>query len=208
MKPTIIYIYIFDTLSDWEIGYITAGINNPMMQVEPGKYQLRTFSIDGEAIRTMGGLQIVPDLSLAEVSASNAAMLIIPGGTSWNAGENHEASLLARDFHDAHIPVAAICGATLGLAKVGMLNSTAHASNSKDYILTSRYEGSDNYKNVLAISDNGIITASGTASLEFSREIFKALGLYTDSVLEAWYELFKTSAPEAFAKLMTAVEKQ
>lgn len=208
MKPTTIYIYLFDTLADWEIGYITTGINDSSMHVEPGKYQLKTFSADGKPIRTLGGLQITPDLSLTEVSVSNAVMLILPGGTSWNVGKNHEASLLARDFHDAQIPVAAICGATLGLAKVGVLDSVAHTSSSKDYILTSNYGGGDSYRDTLAVSDNGIITASGTASLEFAREVFKALGLYSESVLEAWYKLFKTSTPEAFAELMAAVGKQ
>ena len=65
MKSTkIIYLFLFDTLSDWEIGYVTAGINNPMMQVNPEKYQLKTFSIDGKPICTIGGLLITPDLSL------------------------------------------------------------------------------------------------------------------------------------------------
>ncbi|MCP4159901.1 MAG: hypothetical protein GY760_07505 [Deltaproteobacteria bacterium] len=46
---------------------------------------------------------------------------------------------------------------------------------------------------------------SGTASLEFAREIFKELNLYKAEVLEAWYKLFKTSSPEAFGELMKSV---
>lgn len=206
MKPTkTIYLFLFNTLSDWEIGYVTAGINNPMMQVNPEKYQLKTFSIDGKTIRTIGGLQITPDLSLDEVTFSNAEMLILPGGASWDEGGNHKVTLLAKKFHENQIKVAAICGATLGLAKAGLLDSIKHTSNSKDYLLNSHYQGGEYYADVLSISDEGVITASGTASLEFAWEIFKELNLYKAEVLEAWYKLFKTSSPEAFAELMKAV---
>ena len=206
MKPTkIIYLFLFGTLSDWEIGYVAAGINNPMMQANPGKYQLKTFSINGKPVRTIGGLLITPDLSLNEVADSDAEMLILPGGTSWEEGGNQEVALLAKKFHENQIKVAAICGATLGLAKIGLLDSLKHTSNSKDYLLNSQYQGADYYVDVLSVSDKGVITASGTASLEFAREIFKELNLYTTEALEAWYKLFKTGSPEAYAALMNAV---
>jgi len=137
----IIYLFLFDTLSDWEIGYVSSGINNPMMQTNPEKYQLKTFSIDGKPIRTIGGLQISPDLSLGEVMFSNAEMLILPGGASWDEGGNQEVTLLAKEFHKKLIKVAAICGATLGFAKIGLLDSIKHTSNSKDYLLNSHYQG-------------------------------------------------------------------
>lgn len=205
MKPTKnIYLFLFDTLSDWEIGYIAAGINNPMLQRTPDKYQLKTFSIDGEPIRTIGGLKITPDLSIDEVDLSNTEMLILPGGATWDHGNNKEITALAKIFHAQNITVAAICGATLGLANIGLLDFTQHTSNSKDYLLNSNYQGGEYYTNVLSISDKGIITAPGTAALEFAREIFKELHLYTDEVLDAWYKLFKTSSPDAFAELMKA----
>ena len=91
MNPTkVIYLFLFDTLSDWEIGYVTTGINNPMMQAEPGRYQLKTFSLDGQPITTMGGLKITPDISLNEVAPDQAAMLILPGGASWDEGKIQE----------------------------------------------------------------------------------------------------------------------
>ncbi len=206
MKPTkIIYLFLFDTLSDWEIGYVAAGINNPMMQANPGKYQLKTFSINGKPVRTIGGLLITPDLSLNEVAYSDAEMLILPGGTSWEEGGNQEVALLAKKFHENQIKVAAICGATLGLAKIGLLDTIKHTSNSKDYLLNSQYQGAEYYVDVLSVSDKGVTTASGIASLEFAREIFKELNLYTTEALEAWYKLFKTGSPEAYAALMNAV---
>lgn len=203
--PKSIYLFLFDTLSDWEIGYVTAGINNPMMQVNPGQYQLKTFSLDGKPICTLGGLHITPDLSFDEVTCSDAEMLILPGGASWDEGDYQQVTLLAKEFHKHRITVAAICGATLGLAKIGLLDALHHTSNSKDYLLNSQYQGGEYYVDALSVSDEGVITASGTASLEFAREIFQALHLYKAEVLEAWYKLFKTSSPEAFGELMEAV---
>ena len=206
MKSTkTIYLYLFDTLSDWEIGYVTAGINNPMMQTNPEKYQLKTFSINGKPIRTMGGLQIIPNLSLDGVELSNAEMLILPGGVSWDEGGNQEITPLAKKCKENQIKVAAICGATLGLAKIGLLDSIQHTSNSKEYLLNSHYQGSEYYVDKLSVYDKGVITASGTAPIEFAREIFKELDLYKDEVLEAWYKLCKTSSPEAFGELMKAL---
>ncbi|MCP4158658.1 MAG: glutamine amidotransferase [Deltaproteobacteria bacterium] len=157
--PKIIYLYLFDTLSDWEIGYVTAGINNPMMQTNPEKYQLKTFSTYGKPICTIGGLQITPDLSLDDVTFSDAEMLILPGGASWDEGANQEVTLLAKKIHKNQIKVAAICGATLGLSKIGLLDSIKHTSNSKDYLLNSHYQGGEYYVDDLSVNDKGIVTA-------------------------------------------------
>jgi putative intracellular protease/amidase len=206
VNPKIIYLYLFDTLSDWKIGYISAGINNPIMHLNPEKYKLKTFSFDKKPIRTIGGLKITPDISIKEMELSNAEMLILPGGKSWDEGDNKEVALLAKKFHKHHIKIAAICGATLGLAKIGLLDSIKHTSNSKDYLLNSSYQGGGYYVNESSVCNGGIITASGTASLEFAKNIFKELNLYKPEVLEAWYELFKNGSPEAFTKLMCTLE--
>ncbi len=175
------------------------------MQINPEKYQLKTFSSDGKPVRTIGGILITPDLSMDEVTVLGAEMLILPGGPSWDEGCNQDVILLAKKFHDNQIKVAAICGATLGLAKIGMLDCIQHTGNSKGYLLNSHYQGGDYYSEALSVCDKAIITAPGTAPLEFAREIFKELNLYKTEVLDAWYHLFKTSSPEAFPMLMKAL---
>lgn len=204
-----VYLSLFDTLADWEIGYITTGINSPGMQLNPGEYQLKTFSVDGKPVRTLGGLQVTPDLSLDEVKFSDAAMLILPGGTVWGENGNQEIALLAKEAHESNVKVAAICAATLGLAKTGLLDSIQHTSNAKEYLQSSGYQGGEYYVDgVLSVCDKGVITAPGTAPLEFTKDIFKELNLYNLEVLEAWYKLYKTGSPEAFAELMAAASAQ
>ncbi len=81
-----------------------------------------------------GGYPHTPDESIDKVVTANSAMLILPGGASRDEGENGEAAELAAQFLSNEIPVAAIFGATFGLAKAGLLDKTKHTSNSLDYL--------------------------------------------------------------------------
>jgi putative intracellular protease/amidase len=53
-------------------------------------------------------------------------MLILPGGVAGDEGKNREAIEVARVFLDSRVPVAAICGATAGLARGGLLDCRRH----------------------------------------------------------------------------------
>jgi hypothetical protein len=110
MDREIVYLFVFDTLADWEVGYAIAGINNPDFQKHPNRYCVQTVGLTGEPVTTIGGMTILPDLALDEVETS--AMLILPGGEAWDEGKNTEILEKAREFHAANIPIAAICGAT------------------------------------------------------------------------------------------------
>jgi hypothetical protein len=51
-----VYIFIFDGYSDWEISYAAPEIMNSK------KYGIKTFSLDGRNIKSMGGLNVYPDM--------------------------------------------------------------------------------------------------------------------------------------------------
>ncbi len=73
--------------------------------------------------------------------------------------------------------VAAICGATAGLANNGYLNSRKHTSNDLAYMkmVCPHYKGEPFYEIEPAVSDENLVTASGTAPLEFAREVLKKI---------------------------------
>jgi putative intracellular protease/amidase len=131
-------------------------------------------------------------------------MLILPGGTLWDQGGNAEAVNKAKEFLDAGLHVAAICGATAGLAHAGILDTRKHTSNAREYIAASGYRGGALFQDGPVVMDKNLITASAMAPLEFAREIFVALDLYSTEVLDAWYNLFSTRKPEYFGALMAA----
>ena len=197
-------LFVFDTLADWETGHAIAYINDPAYQRRPGRYTVRTVGVTKNAVRTAGGVTILPDMALSDFDAKACAMLILPGGGRWDQGGNLEALEMARSVLQAGKPVAAICGATAGLARGGMLDDRRHTSNAAEYIKATGYAGSHLYVDAPAVSDRNVITASSTAPVDFAREIFRALDLYDGKVLDAWYGLFKTGDPSYF----TALEKQ
>jgi putative intracellular protease/amidase len=199
-----VHVYLFDTFADWEAAFAMAGINSPDMQREPGRYQIRTFSLDGQPVTSIGGLRVTPDLAMADVRPAESAMLILPGGESWDQGKNTEAVDLAKQFLAADVPVAAICGATLGLAKGGVFTSRQHTSNAPEYLAATGYRGKSHYRKKPVVTDGPLITASSMASLEFARAIFEKLEVYQPAVLEAWYGLFSTRKPEYYQALMKA----
>lgn len=204
MKQQDVHVFVFDDLADWEMAYAVAGINNPQFQIAAGRYRIRTVALQPGPILSMGGIRIIPDLTLDQILPRDSAMLILPGGMPWAWGKNTEAVEVARRFLAAGVPVAAICAATLALARGGLLDDRRHTSNAADYLATSRYRGLALYEDAPAVSDGDLITAPGTAAIDFARHIFERLDLYTPSVLDAWYGLHKTGKAEYFSALMQA----
>ncbi len=202
-----VHFFVFDSLSDWEASYATAGINNPQFQKNPGSYRVRTVAVRKNPVSTIGGICIKPDLTLDEISAQDSSMLILPGGAAWDEGKNIEAIEVAGMFLDSGKPVAAICGATAGLARAGMLDNRRHTSNAREYLAGTEYGGAELYEEAPAVTDNNLITAPAMAPVDFAYHIFKYLDIYEPPVLEAWYGLFKTGRSEYFGELMRAANK-
>jgi putative intracellular protease/amidase len=200
-----VHLYLAHALSDWEVGYTIANLNQQAFQKRPGRYRIRTVGPTREPVMTMGGLRILPDLALAELSAEQSALLILPGSDAYETGQEQAVLDKAKDFERAGVPIAAICGATAGLARVGLLDARAHTSNASEYLAYQPgYDGAAHYRDAKAVRDRGVITASATAPVDFAREIFLALDVYDTAVLDAWYGLYSTGEPRYFHALMQA----
>ncbi|MBB5957778.1 putative intracellular protease/amidase [Saccharothrix tamanrassetensis] len=206
MTTQTVHLALYDTLADWEFGYATARINSPAFQKVPGRYRVQTVAATLDPITTMGGLRVLPDLVLADLDPSDSAMLILPGADSWAEGGNAEFAEAARRWLEAGVPVAAICGATVGLAAEGLLDDRAHGGNAVEELRSvPGYRGSAHFSGERAVRAGGLITAGAAGALEFAREIFAELDLYEPAVLEAWYGLFRTGDPAWFGKLEAAL---
>ena len=96
-------------------------------------------------------------------------------------------------MRDAGVPVAAICGATIAVARAGLLDDRAHTSNDPDYLAShaAEYRGARHYVEALAVRDRGVITASGVGPIEFAREIFDELDVLSEADRSVWFYLFK-----------------
>jgi len=165
---------------------------------------VQTVGLAHGVVRSMGNVAVLPDTTLADLSPAHSAMLILPGGIGWDQGQHLEAARKAQAFLQAGVPVAAICGATAGLARVGVLDERRHTSNAIAYLKGTGYRGTDRYEDVPAFDDGLLVTAGGMAPLEFTQAIFKRLGIYSDEALDAWYALYKTGRSDQFARLQQA----
>jgi len=207
MTSAAVHLFVFDTMADWEASFAIAGINNPEFQLSPGRYHVQTVGLSAAPVTTIGGVRILPDLPLDQVSPASSAMLILPGGKSWESGANPQAIDKARQFLAAGKPVAAICAATLALGRAGLLDDRRHTSNAREYLAASGYGGASLYSDSPAVMDRNLITASGIAPVDFAYQIFRMLELYRSTALEAWYALFKHGDAAKFYELMnTAAE--
>ena len=204
MTTETVHVGIYDTLADWEVGAAIAHINKDRWQKQPGRNRVVTVGLTADPIVTMGGMRIVPDTTLDHVNPADSAMLILPGSDTWDAGDQAPFAKKARQFLDAGVPVAAICGATGGLAKEGLLDDRDHTSGAAMYLDAIGYGGAARYRDVPAVTDRNVITAGPPSPFEFARAIFAQLDLYTPEVLEAWYQLFGQNDPAGYYVLAQA----
>jgi putative intracellular protease/amidase len=202
------YLYAFDGMADWEYGYLVAELNSGRFFARKGEaLEVRTVGLSSEKVRTMGGLGLLPDTTLAEFEEDRCAILVLPGGDPWLSGGHEAVVELARGLLDRGVPVAAICAATVGLARAGLLDERRHTSNDLGFLkaVSPGYRGESLYGSDAAVVDRGLITANGVAPLEFARLVLGALGLMSEEALEAWYGLFRSHEPEHYWGLMNAV---
>ncbi|MFG2651676.1 DJ-1/PfpI family protein [Streptomyces sp. NPDC048436] len=193
-KP--VHLAVYDTLADWETGYATAFLAR-------AGYEIRTVATDPSApVLTTGGLRVQPDLALADLRPEDSALLILPGADLWDTGDELAPfGRAARAFLDADVPVAAICGATAGLAREGLLDERAHTSAVSFYLAATGYKGAERYVEADAVTDGGLTTAGPTEPVAFAREILGRLGVYEGEKLDAWYRLFHDSDASAYEVL-------
>jgi putative intracellular protease/amidase len=200
-----IHLFVFDGFVDSEAAFAVAGLNDPAFQREPGRFHVKTVALAQTPMRSVGGLAVLPDALLDTIEPADSAMLILPGGVGWDEGQHMQSVDKARAFLAAGVPVAAICGATAGLARAGLLDERRHTSNALAYLRgVPEYAGSDRYEDSPAFRDGALITAAGMAPIEFAREIFQYFDVYEDEVLQAWYDLYKTGKSTYFARMQQA----
>lgn len=183
---TILYV-ILEQWADWELAYISSAVN----MLGQGKFENKTVSLTKNAVKSIGGVKCLPDYDLQSVPSDYDALILI-GGMSWHNENAMQIKALADDCIGKNKVLGAICDACRFLGSVGALNSAKHTANDLNEL--KRYAAYNNEKGFIhkqAVSDNNIITANGTAPLEFAREVLKALSVASDEQIKGWYDFHK-----------------
>ena len=200
-----IYVYVLDTLADWELGYVTSELNSGRFFKKGGpRISLKTVSYSKEPVKTMGGMTIVPDCLIDNIIVSETSVLLLPGADTWNDPKHGAVIEKAGELLSLGAAVCAICGATAALASFGLLDNRPHTSNGPGFLemFSPGYKGQSFYIDKPSVAEDNLITASSTGALLWTKQIIEYLGVFQSDTLEYWYEYFSTGEPQHFFALM------
>src|SRR5262245_8572826 len=196
------HLCVYDTLTDSEVGHL-------LVELHTGRFTGARFDVVAVAeknkpIITMGGMRTSPDVLLDDLDPAGSDLLILPGAEMWDAGGGEAFAAAAARFLDAGVPVAAICGATAGLARAGLLDHRKHTSAAREYLAATGYGGGDHYGDERAVLDGNLITAGPQSPVQFASATLARLGLFDERTREAYEGVFHRADPSAFPALMRA----
>ncbi|MDQ8044833.1 MAG: DJ-1/PfpI family protein, partial [Patulibacter sp.] len=141
----------------------------------------------------------------SELSPRDSELLVLPGAALWDAGGGEEFADAARAFLAAGVPVAAICGATVGLARAGLLDDRPHTSAALAYLQGAPgYRGAEQYRDERAVAADGLITAGPDSPVQFAAATLVELGLIDDELRAAYEGVFSSADASRFPELMAA----
>ena len=185
-----VHVLVFDGFADWEPAYALAELRRW------GHHQVVSVGFGREPVTSMGGLRVLPDRALADVRPDDVRILIMPGGDLWEREDAYpraELEALLALMVEARRPIAAICGATVALARAGLLDERRHTSNTPTYLAETvpSYRGQARFDPALAVRDRGIVTGSGLGAVDFAREVFAELELFGAEDSALWFGMFK-----------------
>lgn len=84
-----IYVYVLDTLAEWELGHIAPELNSGrFFKKDAPAVTLKTVGCSRAPVRTMGGLTILPDCLIDDIILDESSVLLLPGANSWAEPEH------------------------------------------------------------------------------------------------------------------------
>lgn len=182
MKKEVL-VFVFDGYADWESAYVCSQLN-----ATETEYEVKTLSLDKEPKTSMGGFRVLPDYSVDDFPP-DFSMLILIGGYAWIKQLNNAVLPVVEYAVKKHIPVGAICNAVNFMAEHGFLDQIRHSGNTLEFMKNQapHYKGAQNFVQKQAVCDSNIITANGTATLEFAKEILLLLKVRPEYETFKWY---------------------
>lgn len=169
---TTIVTILADGFADWETAILNSCTRTYYGQT------VRYASPGGKTVTSTGGLSVTPDLAVEAIDIDTIDALIVCGGTGWQSANPPDVSATVKAARAKGKLIGAICDGTVVLAKAGLLDAVAHTSNGEGYLDFTGYGGKARYRNQpQAVTDDRIVTASGTSPVSFASAVLHALGL-------------------------------
>ncbi|KLU63769.1 putative protease YdeA [Desulfosporosinus acididurans] len=194
MKKIVLFV-ILDKYADWEAAYLSSLI----LSLGQGEYSVKTVSLTTDIIQSIGGFTVLPDYDIQSAPTDFEGLILI-GGMSWRNEAAQQVKPLVQNALNNRKVLGGICDASAFLGTIGVLNNVNHTSNDLNDLKQwagDAYTGEEKYIMQQAVRDNNIITANGTASLEFAKEVTIALGVASENRILEFYNFHKLGYYEA-----------
>lgn len=176
--------FLLDEYAEWESAFLASRLTMSKT------WLVSTASLESGLCRSMGGFQTVVDYSLQDIPG-DTALLVLVGGNSWGLDSPELRGVVSACLAKG-VVVAAICGAVDFLARNGLLNDYRHTGNAQHlWAGYSEYRHQNGFIASQAVVDKNLVTANGTAAIEFSESVLKALQMGDPAVIEKEHKLFK-----------------
>lgn len=193
MSNEILYILLSDYAAH-EVVYLSQAVASDEYALkENPKYVNKVVAPAMEPVKPIGGFLTLPDYSFESIPDDYAALVLI-GGFGWATPVAEQVAPIVRNAIARGKIVGAICNAASFMAKCGFLNNVRHTGNGLEQLKLwggENYANPEGYANVQAVSDKNIVTANGSASLEFAKELLLLLENDSPERIEMYYQFNK-----------------
>lgn len=194
MKNEILYV-LLPNFAEHEFAYLSEAVASDGFALrENPKYANKTAAFSLEPVKSIGGLRVLPDYSLDAIPEDYAALVLV-GGFGWASPAAEKTLPVIESALGRGKIVGAICNAVSFMAKHGLLNGIKHTGNGLEQL---KLWGGENYSNAggyvcaQAVRDKNVVTANGSAALEFARELLLLLENDAPERIELFYKFNKS----------------
>ena len=202
MSNEILYVLLPD-FAEHEMVYLAQAIaSDDYALKEKPKYVNRIVAKTMDPIKSIGGFRMLPDYRFETMPDDYAALVLI-GGFGWMTSDaDNVAPIVSKAIAEGKI-VGAICNAASFMAKCGFLNGINHTGNGIEQLKLwggENYTNASGYRHKQAVADRNVVTANGSATLEFAKELLLLLENDVPELIEMFYRFNKHGFCELFAE--------
>ena len=193
MSKEILYILLPDYAAHEAVYLAQAIVSDEFALKANPRYVNRAVAPTTEPVMSIGGFRTLPDYSFDTMPEDYAALVLI-GGFGWSTPVAERVIPIVRSAIEKGKAVGAICNAASFMAKCGFLNAVRHTGNGLEQLKSwggENYTNPEGYVHSQAVSDGNIVTANGSAALEFAKELLLLLGNDTPERIEMYYQFHK-----------------